>query len=90
MAREFDLIACFMCKPFMGVSASGCHHNLSLWRGGEDAVNALGQDPLPGLEGSFTYRRGGENTFLPLPRRAASRGRSACTASAASWSTCPR
>ena len=31
VAREFGLIACFMSKPFMGVSASGCHHNMSLW-----------------------------------------------------------
>ncbi|MCI0620305.1 MAG: glutamine synthetase family protein [Acidobacteria bacterium] len=67
VAREFDLIACFMCKPFMGVSASGCHHNLSLWRGGGDSVNSLKQDPLPGLEGAFTFRKGGENTFMPLP-----------------------
>ena len=29
-AREFGIIACFMCKPFMGVSANGCHHNISL------------------------------------------------------------
>ena len=43
VAREFNLIACFMTKPFMGVSASGCHHNLSLWRGGEDKVNPLGK-----------------------------------------------
>ena len=42
VAREFDLIACFMCKPFMGVSASGCHHNLSLWRGGEDRIHDVG------------------------------------------------
>ncbi len=28
VARENNLIACFMCKPFMGVSASGCHHNV--------------------------------------------------------------
>ena len=34
VAREFDIIACFMCKPFMGVSANGCHHNISLWKGG--------------------------------------------------------
>ena len=67
VAREFDLIACFMCKPFMGVSASGCHHNLSLWKGGDDQINALGHSQLPGLPGSFVYRRGGENTFLPLP-----------------------
>ena len=67
VGREFDLIACFMCKPFMGVSASGCHHNISLWRGGEDVVNTMKQNPLPGLEGSFTYRVQGENTFMPLP-----------------------
>ena len=66
VAREFDLIACFMSKPFMGVSASGCHTNVSLWRGGEDAVNPLGQESLPGMEGVFTYRTGGENTFLPI------------------------
>ncbi|MEM9591736.1 MAG: glutamine synthetase, partial [Pseudomonadota bacterium] len=38
VAREFNIIACFMTKPFMGVSASGCHHNMSLWRGGEDVM----------------------------------------------------
>jgi glutamine synthetase len=66
VAREFDLIACFMSKPFMGVSASGCHHNLSLWRGGEQKLNKLGLDSLPGLEDNFTYLKGGENTFLPV------------------------
>lgn len=66
VAREFDLIACFMSKPFMGVSASGCHHNLSLWRGGEEKVKKLGHDDLPGLEQNFTYLEDGENTFMPL------------------------
>jgi len=66
VAREFGLIACFMSKPFMGVSASGCHHNLSLWRGGEEKINKLGQDSLPGLQENFTYLQGGENTFMPL------------------------
>jgi glutamine synthetase len=66
VAREFNLIACFMSKPFMGVSASGCHHNLSLWVGGDEQVNKLGHDKLPGLEGSFTYLKGGKNTFMPL------------------------
>ena len=65
VAREFDLIACFMSKPFMGVSASGCHHNLSLWRGGEEKLKKLGQEELPGLEQNFTYVEGGENTFMP-------------------------
>ena len=52
MAREFKIIACFMCKPFMGVSANGCHHNISLWRGGEDEVKPLGNDEgkLPGMK----------------------------------------
>lgn len=67
VAREFNIIACFMPKPFMGVSASGCHHNLSLWKGGEDKVNVLGNgDALPGMTDVFTYRKGGENTFMPL------------------------
>ena len=45
VAREFNIIACFMCKPFMGVSANGCHHNISLWSGGKDEVKPLGNDP---------------------------------------------
>ncbi|MFP5068695.1 glutamine synthetase family protein [Pseudonocardia nantongensis] len=31
VGREFDVFPCFMPKPFMGVSANGCHHNMSLW-----------------------------------------------------------
>ena len=65
VAREDGLIACFMSKPFMGVSASGCHHNMSLWRGGNDTVNDLHNATLPGMEGAFTYLTGGENTFMP-------------------------
>ena len=65
VAREFGLIACFMSKPFMGVSANGCHSNISLWSGGEDKVLMLGNKDLPGLEGSFTYVTGGDNHFMP-------------------------
>lgn len=67
VARENNLIACFMSKPFMGVSASGCHHNISLWRGGEDEFVPLGNDAeaLPGLKQNFMYRKGGDNTFMP-------------------------
>jgi glutamine synthetase len=65
VAREHGLIACFMSKPFMGVSANGCHTNISLWSGGEDQVNPLRCNPLPGLEGSWTYVVGGENHFMP-------------------------
>ena len=31
-----------MPKPFMGVSANGCHHNISLWRGDENVFDARG------------------------------------------------
>ncbi|PIG93112.1 glutamine synthetase [Gloeocapsopsis sp. IPPAS B-1203] len=65
VAREHNLIACFMTKPFMGVSASGCHHNLSLWRGGEAIVKDFSNETLPGMAGTFQYDKGGENTFLP-------------------------
>ncbi|GAA5125905.1 glutamine synthetase family protein [Haloechinothrix salitolerans] len=37
VGREFDAYPCFMPKPFMGVSANGCHHNISLWEGDENA-----------------------------------------------------
>lgn len=67
VAREFDLIACFMSKPFMGVSASGCHHNLSLWKGGRDEVLPLGHSAknMPGMPGVFAHSKGGENMFMP-------------------------
>jgi glutamine synthetase len=32
VGREFNLFPCIMPKPFMGVSANGCHHNMSLWQ----------------------------------------------------------
>ena len=65
VARENNLIACFMSKPFMGVSANGCHANISLWQGGSESVNALGNTPLNGHEGVYSYRTGGENLFMP-------------------------
>lgn len=67
VAREFDLIACFMTKPFMGVSASGCHHNISLWYEGEDQLVRTGNDPenLPGMPHNYMYAKGGDNTFMP-------------------------
>ena len=54
VAREFNLIACFMTKPFMGVSASGCHTNMSLWTGGKDKVNKLSHKSLPAMDEVFT------------------------------------
>ena len=68
VARENNLIACFMSKPFMGVSANGCHHNMSLWRGGEEVlVNTAHVDQRPGVDGVYAHLKGGENTFVPVP-----------------------
>jgi glutamine synthetase len=68
VARENNLIACFMAKPFMGVSANGCHHNMSLWRGGEEVlVNTPHLDSRPGIDGVYMHLKGGENTFMPVP-----------------------
>jgi len=68
VAREKGLHACFMSKPFMNVSASGCHHNVSLWSGGKDVVNKLHQKSIPGMDGVFSYREGGKNYFMPDPK----------------------
>ena len=65
VAREFGLIACFMSKPFMKVSANGCHHNVSLWTGGETEVKKFGMKDLPGMPDVFSYSTGGDNGFMP-------------------------
>ena len=65
VAREHNLIACFMSKPFMGVSANGCHTNISLWKGGRERLNRLGNSPLNGSDEVYSYRVGGDNTFMP-------------------------
>lgn len=63
VAREFGLLAVFMCKPYMGMPANGCHHNLSLWRGGKGEVVKRVKGDLPGMEEVFTYSKGGTNEF---------------------------
>ncbi len=65
VARENNLIACFMTKPFMGVSANGCHTNMSLWTGGEETLNRLGNNTLKGSDDVYSYRSGGDNKFMP-------------------------
>jgi glutamine synthetase len=65
VAREFNVIACFMTKPFMRVSANGCHHNFSLWKGGKDAVLKLGGDGKTAMPDVFKYVGGGDNKFDP-------------------------
>ena len=50
VGRELGAFPCFMPKPFMGVSANGCHHNISLWtgepdEGGENKFMPEGDNP---------------------------------------------
>ena len=52
VGRELGAFPCFMPKPFMGVSANGCHHNISLWAGDDNKFMPEGDNPqLPGPVG---------------------------------------
>ena len=93
VAREFDIIACFMCKPFMGVSANGCHHNISLWRGGKDKMKALGNDEKHAARhGRRTTctPRAATTPSCPTPTISSCRARSGSRRSAASSSISAR
>jgi glutamine synthetase len=45
VGRELGVFPCFMPKPFMGVSGNGCHHNISLWKEGDNSFLPDGDDP---------------------------------------------
>jgi glutamine synthetase len=55
VGREMQAFPCFMPKPFMGVSANGCHHNISLWEGDDNKfMPAEGEDQrMPGQIGKW-------------------------------------
>jgi glutamine synthetase len=54
VGRELGAFPCFMPKPFMGVSANGCHHNFSLWEGDVNVCLPDGPDRrMPGKTGLF-------------------------------------
>ena len=44
VGRELGAFPCFMPKPFMGVSANGCHHNISLWTQDTNEFMPRGKD----------------------------------------------
>ena len=67
VAREEGLIACFMSKPFMGLSGNGCHHNMSLWRGGDDSMVCHVDDPRPGVDDVYMHLKDGTNVFIHDP-----------------------
>jgi glutamine synthetase len=45
VGREMNAFPCFMPKPFMGVSANGCHHNISLWQDDKNMFLPDGDNP---------------------------------------------
>jgi glutamine synthetase len=45
VGRELGVFPCFMPKPFMGVSGNGCHHNISLWKEGDNSFMPDSDDP---------------------------------------------
>jgi len=54
VGRELGYFPCFMPKPFMGVSANGCHHNISLWHHDTNMFLPEGDDPrAPGKVGLY-------------------------------------
>ena len=59
VGREMQAFPCFMPKPFMGVSANGCHHNISLWEGDDNKfMPAPDEDQrMPGQIGQVGDRR---------------------------------
>ena len=58
VGRELGAFPCFMPKPFMNVSANGCHHNISLWQGEENMFLPDGDNPrLPSKLGPERDRR---------------------------------
>jgi len=55
VGRELNVFPCFMPKPFMGVSANGCHHNISLWKGDENVFMPEGANQqLPSQIGLYS------------------------------------
>ena len=58
VGRELGAFPCFMPKPFMGVSANGCHHNISLWQGDENMFLPDTDNPrMPSKLGLMRDRR---------------------------------
>jgi glutamine synthetase len=54
VGRELGAFPCFMPKPFMNVSANGCHHNISIWRGEENVFMPETEDAQkPGQAGLY-------------------------------------
>ncbi len=46
VAREFGVTASFMPKPTTGSMGNGCHHNISLWRDGQNVLEEPGKVEL--------------------------------------------
>ena len=70
-AASCSAFPCFMPKPFMGVSANGCHHNISLWQGDENLFMPETRRPAAAEQD----RPLGDRRRARAPRRADRRSR---------------
>ena len=68
VGRELGAFPCFMPKPFMGVSANGCHHNISLWRGDENVFMPEGEDQQMPSRSACTRSAASSSTSRRSPR----------------------
>ena len=73
VAREFGVIASFMPKPTVGAMANGCHHNLSLWRDGENVFADAGRSDAARHRHRPGTRSAGILAHAPGHARAAAR-----------------
>ena len=63
VGREMNAFPCFMPKPFMGVSANGCHHNISLWRGNTNTFMPEGATSRCRASSACTRSAGSSSTL---------------------------
>lgn len=61
VASEFDLVACFIPKPFQGMSASSTHFNISLWQDNQGHYVRELDHHNQGMEEVFSYFKGETN-----------------------------
>jgi glutamine synthetase len=80
--HEFNLIACFA-APFMGVSASGCHHNLA-WRGGGEKEQAR-QRQAAGHGRQFPVSEGRREHLPPLGAKPSQAPSASIASAAPAW-----
>ena len=92
VGREMQAFPCFMPKPFMGVSANGCHHNISLWEGDDNKFMPAPDEDQRSPARSASGRSAGSSSTSARSRRSVRRRstRTAACGTRASGRRCSR